>query len=112
VCLLDVNAQTQTERLVDRGDDRRLRGDNRAFAAWMRGHARDPRHMQHVLTTDGWEAMRWDRLSAVEPADWSMEVVDTSSLTRDQVAAEVLAWCQRAVNWDAPLLRARLEQRS
>jgi broad-specificity NMP kinase len=114
VCLLDVNAETQTERLAGRGYDSGLLRDNHAFAAWMRGHARDPRHMLDVLTTGGWEAMRWDRLSAANLADgsWGMELIDTSSLTRDQVAAEVLAWCERAVNGHAPLLRARLEQPS
>ena len=25
-----------------------------AFADWLRGHAIDPRHMTHVLSTDGW----------------------------------------------------------
>jgi hypothetical protein len=108
VCLLDVSPQAQTERLLHRGDPARLLPDHRAFAKWMRGHARDPRHMPHVLTTGGWEAMRWDRLSAVDSAvgAWGMEIVDTSTLSRDQVAAEVLAWCHRALNADAPVLRA------
>jgi hypothetical protein len=107
-CLLDVGPQAQTQRLLHRGDARLL-PDHRAFAKWMRGHARDPRHMLHVLTTGGWEGMRWDRLSAVDPAlgTWGMEIVDTSSLSRDQVAAEVLAWCHRALNADAPILGAR-----
>jgi energy-coupling factor transporter ATP-binding protein EcfA2 len=110
VCLLDISAPAQTERLVHRGDDRRLLPHHHAFAEWMRGHARDPRHMPHVLTTNGWEAMRWDRLSVAESTDgsWGTEVVDASTLSRDQVAAEVLAWCHRALNADAPILCADL----
>jgi energy-coupling factor transporter ATP-binding protein EcfA2 len=46
VCLLDVTADAQSERLADRGDDPRLVAHHHAFAKWMRGHARDPRHMR------------------------------------------------------------------
>jgi energy-coupling factor transporter ATP-binding protein EcfA2 len=108
VCLLDVDAETQAARLAQRGDDPRLLADHQAFAAWMRGHARDPRHMQHVLTTGGWEAMRWERLGTLDPADggWAVHVVDTSTLTADEAAEEVLAWCRRALRGQAPVMRA------
>jgi energy-coupling factor transporter ATP-binding protein EcfA2 len=62
VCLLDVRRHARTIRLSERGDDPRLLADHQAFADWMRGHARDPEHMTHVLTTNGWEGMRWERL--------------------------------------------------
>jgi broad-specificity NMP kinase len=106
-CLLDVNAETQAMRLAQRGDDPRLLADHQAFAAWMRGHARDPRYMQHVLTTGGWEAMRWQRLGGLDPGNggWAVHVVDTSDLSPDQVAEQVLSWCRRALGGQAPVMR-------
>jgi hypothetical protein len=107
VCLLDVDAATQAARLAQRGDDPRLLADHQAFAAWMRGHARDPRHMQHVLTTGGWEAMRWERLGSLDPGDggWAVHIVDTSELSTDQVAEQVLTWSRRALRGEAAVMR-------
>jgi hypothetical protein len=53
--------------------------------------------MPHVLSVNGWEAMRWDRWSAMNPIDgnWGVEVLDTSRLTPVQVADEILTWCRR-----------------
>jgi energy-coupling factor transporter ATP-binding protein EcfA2 len=106
VCLLDVSPTAQSARLNRRGDDPALLPDHLAFADWMRGHARDPRHMPQVLSTNGWEAMRWERWSDTDPASgaWGMEVIDTSEMPPDQVALEVVAWCRRALCGEAPLL--------
>lgn len=108
VCLLDVSPDAQAARLARRGDDPALLHHHQAFAAWMRGHARDPRHMPHVLSTNGWEAMRWERWTALDPAtgDWGMEVIDTSWRSPEQVAAEVVTWSRRARRGQAPLLHA------
>lgn len=108
VCLLDVEPQVQAMRLERRGDDPRLLGDHQAFAAWMRAHARDPGHMPHVLSAGGWEAMRWERLSGLDPASgaWGMHVLDTSAHTTDTVADLLLAWCRRALRGQAPQIRA------
>jgi hypothetical protein len=113
VCLLDVDAETQARRLTERGDDPRLLADHQAFAAWMRGHARDPGHMQHVLTANGWEAMCWERLSDLDPSDggWAVHVVDTSALSTEQVAEQVLTWCRRAVGGEVPVMRVSRERR-
>lgn len=107
-CLLDLDPEAQAARLAERGDDPSLLLHHQAFADWMRGHARDPEHMLHVLTTDGWDAMRWDRLEIV-PGDgrWDMRVLDTSDLSREQVAAEVLRWCRDALAGRAPVMHAR-----
>ena len=104
VCLLDVSPEAQATRLTHRGDDPSLLPYHQAFAEWMRGHARDPRHMPHVLSMNGWEAMRWDRWNAMDPIDgnWGMEVLDTSLLTAAQVADEILTWCRRALCGEAP----------
>ena len=106
VCLLDVSPEAQAARLAHRGDDPSLLRHHQAFAEWMRGHARDPRHMPHVLSLNGWEAMRWDRWSAIDPIDgnWGMEVLDTSSLTPVQVADEILTWCRRVLDGETTVL--------
>jgi hypothetical protein len=105
VCLLDVRAQAQTARLLARGDDPTLLGHHHAFAEWMRHHARDPGHMPHVLSANGWEAMRWERSSSIRAGDpgWNMEVIDTSDLSAAHVAAEIVAWSRRALSGDAPV---------
>jgi hypothetical protein len=106
VCLLDVGPDAQSARLAHRGDDPSLLPHHHAFAEWMRGHARDPRHMPHVLSVNGWKAMRWDRWTATDPVDgtWGMEVLDTSQLTAVQAAEEILAWCRRALNGTATVM--------
>ena len=106
VCLLDVSPDVQAARLAHRGDDPSLLPHHQAFAEWMRGHARDPRHMPHVLNTNGWEAMRWDRWSEIDPIDgnWGMEVLDTSRLTSVQVADEILTWCGGVLCGNATIL--------
>ena len=108
VCLLDLSPEAQTSRLAGRGDDPALLADHHAFADWMRGHAGDPGHMPHVLSAQGWDAMRWQRWVGVDPADgnWGTEIVDTSVLAPDEVAAEVVSWCRRALHGQAPVMHA------
>jgi hypothetical protein len=109
VCLLDVSPEVQAARLAQRGDHPAPLPHHQAFAEWMRGHARDPRHMPHVLSANGWDAMRWDRCSDLDPTDgsWSMEVLDTSALTPVQVADAVLTWCRRVLRVEAPIMHPR-----
>ena len=106
VCLLDVDEHSQTARLSARGDDPALFVHHVAFASWMRAHARDPGHMPEVLRNGGWDAMRWDRVSGRRRPDWETYVLDTSGLGADDVAAEVLDWCRRALAGRAPVMRA------
>ena len=63
--------------------------------------------MPHVLTTGGWEEMRWHRWVGADRAGggWAMQVIDTSELTESEVAAAVLSWCRRALRGQAPMLR-------
>ena len=107
VCLLDVSAEVQAARLAQRGDDPRRLADHQAFASWMRAHAENPNHMTHVLSANGWEAMRWGRLRTLDPCDggWEMHVLDTSGRTIDEVAHDVLAWSRRALRGQAPQIR-------
>lgn len=105
VCLLDVDRDTQADRLTARGDDPALLVHHGAFADWMRGHAADPQHRPEVLQTDGWDQMRWERWSRLkDTGSWAMHVLDTSNLTAATVASEVLAWCRRALAGQAPAM--------
>jgi hypothetical protein len=106
VCLLDVARDAQAARLLGRGDDPALLVHHVAFAEWMREHATDPHHRLEVLHTDGWEEMRWERLSRLdETGSWAMHALDTSSLTAAAVATELLAWCRRALTGQAPSMQ-------
>ena len=100
-CLLDLDADAQEARLTERGDDPALLEHHVAFADWMRAHARDPGYMPHVLTTNAWPQMRWER---VVKGSWDIDVVQTSSLSREQAAAEVLGWARRALAGQAPII--------
>jgi hypothetical protein len=108
-CLLHADPEAQEARLRRRGDPAALLPDHIAFAAWMRGHAEDPTHMPEVLTTGGWEEMRWERWID-RPADdpgWNVTTIDTSPLDRDEAAAEVLAWARASLRGETAPLRAR-----
>ncbi len=60
--------------------------------------------MPHVLTTNGWPAIRWDRWTGLDPADggWRMRVINTSA-TPEHVAAAVVAWVREALQATAPV---------
>lgn len=104
-CLLDVEPDMQAARLAARGDDPGLLDHHQAFAAWMRAQARDPRHMLEVVTTNGWEAMRWERLDRLDPeaGNWAMHVLEASRLSREQVAEAVLRWCRDLLAGPTPV---------
>jgi hypothetical protein len=104
VCLLDASAEVQAARLTARGDDPTLLVHHQAFAEWMRGQASDPLHMAHVVSEDGWHEMRWERLEHLADS-WRMHTINTSQLSREEVAAHALAWCRRALAGDAPVLQ-------
>ncbi len=89
VCLLDASPEAQAERLAARRDPPALLPHHQAFAAWMRKQAADPLYMTHVVTDEGWEAMRWDRLPKLAP-NWRTHTVDTTHLTRREAAMRSL----------------------
>jgi hypothetical protein len=70
----------------------------------MRRQASDPLHMTHVVSDAAWEKMRWERPEQLAP-DWRIHIVDTTDMTRREVAGAVLDWCRRALAGDAPTLR-------
>jgi hypothetical protein len=104
VCLLDATPEAQAERLATRGDPAELLVHHQAFAEWMRRQASDPLYMTHVVCDAGWEQMRWDRLEHLA-ADWGMHTIDTTHMTKRDVADAVLEWCRSALAGDAPALR-------
>lgn len=106
VCFLDASAEAQAARLAGRGDDPTLLVHHQAFAEWMRRQASDPLHMPHVVSDQGWEEMRWERLEHVADR-WRMHTIDTSHLSNEGVADEVLEWCRRALAGDAPALQVK-----
>jgi energy-coupling factor transporter ATP-binding protein EcfA2 len=88
-CLLDCGPEEQERRLRERGDPEDLLPHHLAFAEWMRGHARDPRHRLEVIDS-GWDEMRWERL----PDAWEVPVIDTTEMSPAEAAADVVAWCR------------------
>jgi hypothetical protein len=105
ICLLDVDEASQRERLRRRGDPDELVPLHVAFADWMRRHARDPRHMPHVLRNDGWSAMRWSRLAEIPADDWQIPVIDSSNMTQAQTSQAALQWVTDAIEGRAPVFR-------
>jgi len=108
VLLLDADEAAQNARLDTRQDPPELRHNNLGFANWMRHHAVDPSFVPEAITTDAWPEMRWERWlgNPVAASRWAMEVLDTSSMTPDAVAASVADWAQRAVRGEAPVFKA------
>jgi hypothetical protein len=94
VCLLDVSAERQSERLKLRGDPADLIPSHVAFADWMRQHVRDHRYRPEVIINDGWEKMRWEVWTAgeVKTAPWRSVIIDTSNLQPNEVAERVARW--------------------
>lgn len=103
VCLLDASPEAQTARLTARGDDPSVLHHHHAFAEWMRRSASNPLHMPEVITTNGWDQMRWDRLRHVSDT-WHVTTIDTSDLSRRHVAEAVLAWARGSVAGDIPAI--------
>jgi hypothetical protein len=103
VCLLDASAEAQTARLTARGDDPSVLHHHHAFAEWMRNAANDPLHMPEVITTNSWDQMRWDRLQQVSDT-WHVTTIDTSELSRGQVAEGVVTWARSALVGGVPAI--------
>ena len=97
VCLVDIADEARRDRLGTRDAGR---WDARAvdaflgWAAWHRGHARDPRHLPEAITGGGWPGMawhRWTRWTAGDPR-WVTHVVDTTGQPVATSADQVEQW--------------------
>jgi cytidylate kinase len=105
ICLLDVDEPSQRDRLRRRGDPEELLHRHAAFADWLREHARDPRHMPHVLRTDGWPEMQWSRLTNMPVDRWQISTIDGSNMSRAQANQAALQWVTDAIAGRAPVFR-------
>jgi hypothetical protein len=109
-CLIDCDDQTRVARLQARGPEWFVRttGDLQDYlnwAAWMRGHAADPRWRTDVIRLDATEnEMRWSRWEGWEAGDprWRVRVIDTSRLAVEKVAGGVVEW----INEERALLQS------
>lgn len=101
-CLLDCDDETRVARLQERGAGWLARSDATledvlAWGAWLRGHAADPEHRPEAIRGAPTDVdMRWSRWAGWTRGDprWRVRVLDTSTRTVDEVAAELRAWIE------------------
>jgi hypothetical protein len=96
-CLLDVDDRERGHRLNRRDPGKWNHDAIRSFvgwARWHREHAADPQHRPEVITTGGWQEMRWSRWTGWTRGDrrWSVTVLDTSGRTLARSAADLRRW--------------------
>jgi hypothetical protein len=96
-CLLDVEDRQRWHRLESRDPGKWNPDAKRSFigwAQWHREHATDPQRRPEVITSGGWEKMRWTRWSAWTSSDhrWSVTVVDTTARTVEQSSTDIRQW--------------------
>jgi len=92
-CLLDCDDVTRVDRLRARG----TYGPNMqilCWAAFLRVHAVDPSWCPEVIQMSEPSIMRWERWTKRQRGDaiWRQEVIDTSRLTLEELAAEIAKW--------------------
>jgi hypothetical protein len=111
-CLVDCDDETRAARLGHRGESwfERTAGPlidsftwpewlqlHLNWADWLRRHAEDPTWMPHVIRIAETEAtMEWGRWSSWRAGDarWRFDVIDTSSLSRDNAARALAQWVE------------------
>jgi hypothetical protein len=86
-CLLDCDDVTRVDRL-------RIRG------TYLRVHAVDPSWCPEVIQTGEPSIMRWEQWTKRQRGDavWLQEVIDTSELTLEELAAEIAKWIRAKLN--------------
>jgi len=92
-CLLDCDDVTRVDRLRARG----TYAPNMqilCWAAYLRMHAVEPGWCPEVIQTSQPSIMRWEHWTKRQRGDavWRQEVIDTSRLTLEEVAAEIANW--------------------
>ena len=107
ICLLDADAEAQTERLTKRGDPPEYLPLHLGFATWMREHAVDPNPRLDVLSARGADMMRWDRPASLAADDprWKVHLIDTSGRSPQDVADDVREWIAKATRDDRLVMR-------
>ena len=93
VCLLDCDDVVRIGRLRDRGSHGATH-EMLCWAAWQRMHAVDPQWYQNTIRDDAAPEMRWEQWEDWQRGDprWQTWVLDTTTLTIEEVAEAVLKW--------------------
>ncbi|MFJ3799095.1 hypothetical protein ACIPSJ_22755 [Streptomyces sp. NPDC090088] len=97
VCLIDVADQDRRERLAARDGGRWDQAATDAFcgwAAWHRGHARDPRFRPDIITDGSWPEMAWHRWTTwtAEDPRWRTHLIDTTGQSLATSVDQVERW--------------------
>lgn len=112
VCLIDAADEARCTRLAGRRNVSHRHVDAYlGWAAWHRGHARDPQHMPEVITSRSWSEMAWDRWitwTADDPR-WHTHILDTTGRPIADSANQLENWVlnQRAEHRAGRLTLAR-----
>lgn len=97
LCLVDVADDVRRTRLTARDADRWDASAVDAFlgwAAWHRGHVRDPRHRPEVIIPGGTSTMAWHRWTSWTAGDprWRTHLLDTTGQPVATSVDEVERW--------------------
>lgn len=102
-CLLDCYDVLLIDRILSRKYGTEVAGmETLCWAAWLRMHAVDPQWRQDVIKDNGELNMEWSRWDSWQRGDprWQMWRLDTTELSLDEVAHELVVWIERErVNW-------------
>lgn len=95
VAFLDCHDLVRLDRLWQRGREEPTQ-DMLSWAAWQRVHVVEPQWRQDVICSVPLPEMRWERWTGLQRGDprWRAKVIDTSELTIDAVAQQLLAWIE------------------
>lgn len=93
VCLLDCADVVRIDRLRARGTHGATQ-DMLNWAAWQRLHAVDPQWRPDVIQTGAAPGMQWARWATWQRGDprWQVWVLDTTTLSLDEVAERIACW--------------------
>ena len=106
-CLLDCNDEVRAARYVARGvlPDWPFNQAILNWAAWHRGHARDPRWEPYVIDRNGPPTHRYDRWRSWERGDprWQVLVLDTTHVPIEETVSRLVEWVRDARLVQSPL---------
>ena len=63
--------------------------------------------MPHVLSTGGWAAMKWSRLTNIPGDQWRVSIIDGSNMTKLEANQAVLRWITDAIDGRVPVFSRR-----
>jgi hypothetical protein len=100
VCVLHCSPDVRSARLRGRGEPEDTLVHHVRFGEWFLGHTRDPAHSPEVIRVETSTAMRWERWADWTQGDprWRAHLIDTDTLTPAEVADQVAAWAQEALD--------------